>query len=339
MAPLIDKINIILNDEQTAYAANGRRRGGLGTFNIGIGGAGWRDGSVPQFIEDTSSLEAIHSKNAIILLKLYATLSNSEKIEFHKTLISYLSKQSLYHDVAYLIFFVLHRTGNTIEAIQNAQKYLKGDPNYGFSNMLGVLSRIVQYEYGFISQNLLEEIKKILSNEDEHNFQLLQRINSAQLAHISTQLEANSGEINEDKQALKQEFTKYNFPPDLSDTLDKIDEKINTARDNFDYKGCMDLIRSFTERFYRIIALNLDKECKLDEKDSKAVARFLKEKSVISDDQGEILIALRHFLSNFGSHRLKSRPEDARLSRNMVIEFSLYILRRYEDIKTPSSEF
>ena len=39
----------------------------------------------------------------------------------------------------------------------------------------------------------------------------------------------------------------------------------------------------------------------------------------------------RHFLSDLGSHRIKSREEDARLSKNMVIEMSLYILRRFEN--------
>lgn len=334
MQKLNDKINIVLNEEKRAYSANGRVRGGLGSFNIGVGGGWTTVGEVPRLISDAPSLDAINSPNATVLLKLYDSLNSSDKEEFTSILLSYLSKDSPYFDVAYLTFFVLHRAGNTIEAIEHARKNLKGDANHGFSNMLGMLSNIVQNEHAFIPEEILEKIKVAMEGEDEHIFQLIEKINSAELANLVTKLEENNSEINEDKETLKKTFQKYNFPSDLSETLDKIDEKLNTARDKFDYKGCIDLIRSFTERFYQIIVIGLDKEVgnKMDGKDSEKVAKFLKEKDIISDDQGKILVSLRHFLSNFGSHRLKSRPEDARLSRNMAIEFSLYITRRYEEV-------
>lgn len=334
MNGLKDKINLALNEEKRAYSANGRIGGGLGSFNIGIGGGWTTVGQIPKLISEKSSLEAISSPNTTVLLKLHSSLNSSDKDEFTNILLSYLSKESPYLDVSYLIFFVLHRIGKTIEAIQQARKHLKGDSKHGFSNMLGIFSKIIQNEHSFISGATFEAIKKAMEGEDEHNFQLFEIINSAELLNLSVQLEANNPEVNEDKEILKRTFQKYSFPSDLSETLDKIDEKLNNARDTFDYKGCMDLIRSFTERFYKSVAIGLEKDSgnKLDEKDSEKVARFLKEKGVISDDQGKILVALRHFLSNFGSHRLKSRPEDARLSRNMTIEFSLYITRRYEDV-------
>ncbi len=334
MNGLKDKINVILNEEKRAYSANGRIHGGLGSFNIGIGGGWTTAGQVPKLISERPSLEAISSPNATVLLKLYSSLNDPDRDEFSNILISYLSKESPYFDVSYLIFFVLHRVGKTIEGIQQARKQLKGDSKHGFSNMLGIFSKIIQNEHLFINGAMFEAIEKVMENEDEYNFQLFEIINSAELFNLSVQLEANNPEVNKDKEILKRTFQKYRFPSDLSDTLNKIDEKLSTARDTFDYKGCMDLIRSFTERFYKSVAIGLDKDSgnKLDEKDSENVARFLKEKGVISDDQGKILVALRHFLSNFGSHRLKSRPEDARLSRNMAIEFSLYITRRYEDV-------
>lgn len=139
-------------------------------------------------------------------------------------------------------------------------------------------------------------------------------------------------EINVDKDILKREFNTFGFPADLSETLDKIDGKFSSARDAFDFKGCMDLIRAFTERLYRSILDSYAEEGRVvDEKDSEKVAEFFLKKGLVSDHFANMIAQLRHFLSDNASHRLKSREEDARLSKNMVIEMSLYLLRRYEN--------
>lgn len=138
-------------------------------------------------------------------------------------------------------------------------------------------------------------------------------------------------EVNEDEAKLKEEFTKFGFPADLSSALDKIDEKLGVSRDDFDFKGCMDLLRSFTERLYRSILDQYgDEGKKVREQDSAEVAKFFVVKGLIGADFSSMLVSQRHFLSNLASHRLKSREEDARLSRNMVIEMSLYLLRRLQ---------
>ncbi len=336
MSTLSEKINMVLDEEKRAYAANGRRIGGLGSFNIGIEAEWTREGAIPVLIVDQASQDVINSENAKLLLRLYSSLPTLEREEFKNTLLAYLSKDFPYYDAAHLIFYALHKIGLTVEAITQARQQLKD--NIGFSNILVMLKNLVKYEHSFLGEELLEQIKSALEGESEHSFQLLERINSAQLKKLAVQLEGNNQEINEDKETLKSEFRRYKFPEDLSETLDKIDQKLRNANDSFDYKGCMDLIRSFTERFYESLAkdLNAEEGKKMDEKDSEKTAKFFKEQNLISEDQSKILISLRHFLSNAGSHRLKSRPEDARLSRNMTIEFCLYLLRRYEDIKKES---
>lgn len=142
-------------------------------------------------------------------------------------------------------------------------------------------------------------------------------------------------EINEDEKKLKEEFNKYGFSIDLSESLEKIDQKFFSATDDFDFNGCMQLIRAFTERLFQSIAISLDSTegKKMDEKDAEEVAKFFIRKGLISKDQGDILISLRHFLSNVGSHRLKSRIEDARLSRNLTTELSLYLIQRLRTIQ------
>lgn len=145
-----------------------------------------------------------------------------------------------------------------------------------------------------------------------------------------------SQEITSDKSALKLEFKRNNFPEYLNETIDKIDIKISTANDNFDFKGCMDLIRSFSESVFKYIAESLDsiEGKKINGMDSEEAAKFFVKKGLISDNQAKIITSLRHFISNEGVHRLKSRPDDARLSRNMMIELSLYLLLRLKDLKS-----
>jgi hypothetical protein len=101
-------------------------------------------------------------------------------------------------------------------------------------------------------------------------------------------------QINEDKEELKKEVSRFGFPADLSETLDKIDLKFSQAHDAFDFKGCMDLIRAFTERLYRSILDSYgEKGKKVDEKDSEKVAKFLEEQGLVSD-------ILLQWLRNFG---------------------------------------
>lgn len=329
MENLIDKINLVFNEEKRIHLTKSY----FGSFNINRLNLWIKGGEVKKLISDKPSLDIIKSSSFDILFKLFNSLNNPDKEKFINILMSHLLKDSPYFNVSYLSFFTLYRIGKILEAIEYAKEN-STDSNYEIINMLKMLSKIIESEYSYISPEVLEKIKTILDEDIEIVIDLAETINSAQLAYLSKELEENNLEINEDKETLKKTFRRYNFPSDLSETLDKIDKILNTASDKFEYKQCMDLIRSFTEIFYKTIAMAIDQENgnKMDEKDSAKVSKFFIEKGLISDDQGKILVSLRHFLSNFASHRLKSKAEDARLSKNMAIEFCLYITRKYEDI-------
>jgi hypothetical protein len=161
---------------------------------------------------------------------------------------------------------------------------------------------------------------------------ILQQTNRILVQDIKYRVDAGfNPEINIDEKELKEEFTKFGFPTDLSEALDKIDQKFNASHDAFDFKGCMDLLRSFTERLYRTILDQYGEKGKaIHEQDSEAVAKFFKKNGLIGENFADMLVNQRHFLSNLASHRLKSREDDARLSKNMVIEMSLYLLKRFK---------
>jgi len=189
-------------------------------------------------------------------------------------------------------------------------------------------------------QSQSNELGKAMATSPTAYSQISQVINAVrrQTTHILAEDVKNridtgyNPEINEDKEELKKEVARFGFPADLSQTLDKIDLKFSQAHDAFDFKGCMDLIRAFTERLYRSILDTYGEDGKkIDEKDSKPVADFFISKGLVSDHFGLMIAQLRHFLSDQASHRIKSREEDARLTKNMVIEMSLYLLRRFEN--------
>lgn len=330
MKTLEEKIFVVLQEEKRHYSAKSLSNGMLGSFNLQKGD-GWAiAGQVPVLILNSPATTYINSINADLLFKLYASLNTTDRENFVKILLQQLDSKSSFALIAYLPFFVLHRVGEVIPAIQIANTNLVS--NFGYDNLFAMLAKILHFEWSLFSEDDLDKLKEALQR---NVYSIRERINSIELALLEKELDHVNQEINEDKEKLKKEFKRYSFPDDLTDTLNKIDEKFNSASDSFDYKGCMDLIRSFTERLYQSIAKVIDQEekIKIDVKDSEKTAKYFKEKGLISHDQSEILTSLRHFLSNNASHRLKSHLEDARLSKNMTIEFSLYLIERMKSLQ------
>jgi hypothetical protein len=140
-------------------------------------------------------------------------------------------------------------------------------------------------------------------------------------------------DLNTDEQRVRDVIEEFGFPLDLAEALDHIENQIRDANTAFKYKNCMDSIRAFTERLFERIAKEIDPQTKVDGKDSEAAARFFKENKLLSGNAAGLLVALRHFLSNDGVHRLKSKQEDARIAKNLVIELSLYLLTRLRELK------
>lgn len=309
-----------------------------------------------DIVQDTSQVTFVNNQ-VNSLVKLYVQLSPKDKITFLKDIQSFLevdgndmnnivtaynflihngqcdiafnkitiSFSSFKHNiilgkVCLLVSEILKNEWNIIPKDQINILYKWADDTLNHKNALGTNFRSMPSLFSFASLNLKELHKKL---------------NIVKMLELNDRIFVGTNdEINTDQKALKNEFKKHNFPTDLSEALDKIDFKISTANDNFDFKGAIDLIRSFTERLFQYISItiNVVEGKKVNEKDSEAVTKFFIENKLISDDQGKMIVALRHFLSNEGVHRLKSRPDDARLSRNMAVEMSLYLVLRLKDI-------
>ena len=297
------------------------------------------------------------NRQAICLKNLYSQLGQ-EKIIFIKILLREM-KNNVNSSRAETAFKVLLHIKKFDQAFNIITRNFIRYNQENYKKYLVILSETLRYEWILFSEKQLINIdtwvNKIFEKKNDLGENLGQnyfhyysklifknlvsihgKINKIRTEKVIKDIDSNfNPEINADEDTLKEKIKKYDFPSDLNETLEKIEQNINQAEDGFDFKGCMDLLRSFSESLYKTIAILLDKEQgeKMDEKDSKKVASFFKRYGLISADQGEILVALRHFLSNFASHRLKSKPQDARLSRNMTIEFSLYLIERLNEIK------
>lgn len=140
-------------------------------------------------------------------------------------------------------------------------------------------------------------------------------------------------ELNQDEQRVIESIEQIGFPLDLVESLRHINDLVQNANKPMNYRDCMSAIRVFTERLYEKIAMELDPATKVDGKDSEGAARLFREHKLISADMADMITAARHFLSNDGTHRLKSRREDARIAKNMTIEISLYLITRLRELQ------
>ena len=178
----------ILNEERRSYAARGRSVGGLGSLNVGIRSepnAGWtKEGEIPQLLWSRDKAEPVSSPNLDRLLRLHGTLSPEDRDNLERYLLTCLDKNSEFADVAYFAFLGLHRMGRTIDALNTARTFLSGDKVHGYSNLLGTLSVVVSHEHFDIDPNLYPLILNALEGDEEHDFNLRQKINAALLEYL-----------------------------------------------------------------------------------------------------------------------------------------------------------
>jgi hypothetical protein len=184
-----DAVDLVLNEEKRAYAANNRKRGGLGSLNVTLQSEpnnGWSEvGKVPDLLWTKEKAKTISSPNLDRLLRIHDSLAKSEKEALERYLISHLNRKSLYFNIGYFIFSALHRMGKTESALVVARANLSGDAEFGYSNLLGILSALVSHEHHTIPDELFVAIMKVLEADKESSFRLAEKITLARLQHIN----------------------------------------------------------------------------------------------------------------------------------------------------------
>jgi hypothetical protein len=165
-------------------------------------------------------------------------------------------------------------------------------------------------------------------------------ITSRKYSCIVEELSNESIEINQDKERVKSSVREFNFSPDLIECLDLFDKKYITDINSFQFKETIGHVRDFWEELVIEIASSVSKICPV--KPSQNLEKYgscrdyLQQKGVnfLSPKQSEMIGAIWSFLSDTGTHCLKSDKEHARVAKNMCIEGALFMLerlKRYEE--------
>ncbi len=327
MDDLKHKIDIVLNEEKRAYSLRSR----LGSFSVGIPNGGWRkEGEVPNLLVIPANLDAIQSPNATVLLKLYSSLKTGDKESFKSIFLSYLSKDLPYAQLAYLIFFVLHRVGETMKAVEYAKLNLKG--NLGFYNMLAILSQIVTYEHSYMGKDLLQLIKNAMESEDE-TFQLFEKINSAEVELLKKELSDVNPEINKDRERVINLWAERFGSAEVTAVFDEIEEYFTSG--NFTptkFATCIGRVRALLVEVLRRIAIQISekKEDKKINKNTKehTVFDYLRSQKFISNSEWQMIKGLYALASDEGAHDIVTLKEYARIAKNMTYELILLVLSK-----------
>lgn len=185
-------VDAILNEEKRQYVANGRRQGGLGSLNVTLQNEpnhGWTQvGAVPNLLWSRDDGQPpISSPNLDRLVRAFNARDLAAQAELGEYLLSHLNRGSTFASVAYFNFMALHRAGGTAAAVAAAQRELSGDKEYAYSNLLSVLSGLVSREHFDMEPALFDALREILAKDAEHNFQLIEKLNLAQLRYTDEQ--------------------------------------------------------------------------------------------------------------------------------------------------------
>ncbi len=149
-------------------------------------------------------------------------------------------------------------------------------------------------------------------------------------------LSGTNPEINTDKKLLLSRMETLGFRPEIARALEEADRELSTAATPFEFKGVVDLVRTAYEETLEDAARRVARL-----KDSPitgtshfaAFREFLVKQGIVTKDEGELSQKLYNYLSNAGVHALGSAPEQARVTKNIVIEICLLILGRIQNVE------
>jgi len=338
----IEDIEILLENSYVEKTIDFSVNGILTSYSDPIGG----------IHPNPENIKLIHDQ-AISISKIFYQKNKDTQLKIIKLLLDNLKVRD---EISRTVVFSIFQIGSLDALMDNIQTAFDDIYDSGLSEMMISLNHLIYAFWSSLTRAQVKAIrawsKSLDSGDGELAVSLQSNSNTATASHliwIASQIYAQTNkilvqdvkkrielgynpEINEDEIKIKDEFTKFGFPVDLSQALDKVDQKFSSSKDAFDFKGTMDLLRSFTERLYRSILDQYGEDGKkIKEQNSEAVSTFFINKGLVNEHFGKMISLQRHFISDLASHRLKSREEDARLSKNMVIEMSLYIMRRLQN--------
>jgi hypothetical protein len=140
--------------------------------------------------------------------------------------------------------------------------------------------------------------------------------------------------IDADRQVLLSRLQALGFSSALSEASNEIDRRGATASSGFDFKSAIELLRTFFENFCQEACFKV--EAKIGKKAPVGPSvnhfadykQYLRVHGFVGAEEEELLGKLYRFLSNQGSHKLGSAPEQFRVANATVIEWCMLIAGR-----------
>lgn len=142
-------------------------------------------------------------------------------------------------------------------------------------------------------------------------------------------------EVNQDKKIVESFLQQLGFSQTLIQSLNEAD-KLQHSSSLFDLKSSMGHLRSFLEN------MQIYASARVAKKSGGAVPKtwgeatsFLRQSSILTKPEEGLATGLYTFISDGAVHPLIAEREYARLSRNVVIEYGLLLLRKLDKFGLP----
>jgi hypothetical protein len=242
-----------------------------------------------------------------------------------------------------ICFYALLKLGYINESIESLQKRAKT------RNIIYLLIS------NLISQNLfnfnqLKIISDIISTDTDfqqkssqsYGSQLQTRIIKSRFEILTKQVRKINVEINQDKKAVSEKITNLGLNSNYNRLMDVMESFIQTGSSEVVNAGMISNLRTFMADLLKDIAHKIaqmknEEIPNIRESEMGNIRSYLKNKLELGDNEDKFIDSFVSILHKEGGHSFMSETEYFRLSRNIAIEFALFLLSKYEKKYQPHS--
>lgn len=298
----------------------------------------------------------LESENVDLIRALFIRAINRDKEAIIKELKSLLRPDHIQDKLGGFAFIAISKIHSVNLAVASLCPIEFTSDNY--ANTLAILADVLRFEYNLFPNESLLELQEYLSSA-KRRYEIIRHrinyslaapgkilrllpviealINNIQHSRLAKELLENiNWEINQDLEAVKIEINKYGLEPGLAEVLEKLDDAIIQGKDKFDFKQCIELSRTFQEHLIQQIVSKIQHKTSITYKGAPRIftqwLEYLKRSDIafLSDKEYQLGKSMYDFASETGTHSLGSKIEAARIIKNILIEYALYLLKKLE---------
>ena len=286
------------------------------------------------------------SKNMFLRSLMYYLVNDKEEVK-EEWLGNSIRIIHTFSCTSALVFFTLLQLGSR-DNIFNGLKTLMDESDRTkreHITLVSFLDDLASYKNNYFDIELISFLltfSKRQPNSFSHDFNsLVDRLKLSLANYGYDEIKKNilgiNVEINKDKEQLLTLFSKYGFDQKYEGFLNEIDEFIN-LNNNYISSGMIGNLRSFMEGLLTDLAKRIASRNKEDiPKNEKLgymgnIRNYLKNKLELSDNDNKLINSYIDVLHIEGGHSFTSEIEYFRLSKNIGIEISLFILSKAKNL-------